>query len=137
MRELFFETVRFPAATLSAWSPHRCWTLPVGESVDLRAQDLSIDLHGVTAPKTARVLVTRLADGALQVVISDPVHLDAADFGLDAGVEMLREVAGLKSISTAVPVSGSWCLRPRPDRGTGSRRHPSAAGPCHLLIARV
>jgi hypothetical protein len=61
------------------------------------------------------VLVTRLADGALQVVISDPVLINAADFGLDAGFEMLREVAGLKSISTAVPVSGSWCLRRVPE----------------------
>ena len=111
MRELFFETVRFPAATLSAMVPASLLDMPVGESVTSELR-FSIDLHGVAAPKTARVLVTRLADGALQVVISDPIILDTGNFGLDAGVEMLREIAGLKSISTAVPVSGQLVFTP-------------------------
>jgi polyisoprenoid-binding protein YceI len=111
MRELLFETVRFPAATLSAEVPESLLALTVGESVETTL-DLSIDLHGTQLQRSAQVLVTRLADGALQVVISDPVLINAADFGLDAGIEMLREVAGLKSISTAVPVSGQLVFTP-------------------------
>ena len=37
--------------------------------------------------------------------LASPILLNAADFGLDKGVSLLQEVAGLKSISTAVPVS--------------------------------
>lgn len=113
MRELFFETVRFPASTLSAMVPEGLLDVAVGESVTSELR-ISIDLHGITRPHTAQVLVTRLADGALQVVISEPIILNAADFGLDGGVEMLRQVAGLKSISTAVPVSGQLVFTPAP-----------------------
>ena len=40
----------------------------------------------------------------LAVMILPFAHY-AADFGLQAGVDALREVAGLQSISTAVPVT--------------------------------
>lgn len=33
-----------------------------------------------------------------------PIIVDVKDFGLSAGVEKLRELAGLKSISTEMPV---------------------------------
>jgi polyisoprenoid-binding protein YceI len=111
MRELLFETVRFPAATLSAQVPTDLGSLQAGES-RATSLEVSIDLHGVTAPYAAKADVTRLADGSLQVVLSEPVLVKAADFGLDAGIEMLREVAGLGSISTAVPVDASLVFTP-------------------------
>lgn len=106
MRELLFETVRFPAATLSTQVPEGMEDLQAGEvrSADL---ELTIDLHGAQAPYTAKAAVTRLADGSLQVTLAEPVLVKAADFGLDAGIETLREVAGLKSIATAVPVDAT------------------------------
>lgn len=106
MREMLFETVRFPEATLRARVPDDLDGLDAGETTrtDL---ELSIDLHGKTALYTAATNVTRLADGSLQVVLAAPVLVKAADFGLEGGVEMLREVAGLKTISTAVPVDAT------------------------------
>lgn len=106
MREMLFETVKFPEATLSAQVPDDLDDLDAGETsrVDL---ELSIDLHGKTALYTATTNVTRLADGSLQVVLAAPVLVKAADFGLAGGVEMLREVAGLNTISTAVPVDAT------------------------------
>lgn len=105
MRELLFETVRFPAAMLRAEVPESLSELPVGETRDTSI-DVEVDLHGNKTSYIAEVLVTRLNDGSLQVVISEPIVVKAADFDLAAGIEVLREVAGLASISTAVPVSG-------------------------------
>jgi hypothetical protein len=50
-------------------------------------------------------VVTADSSGTLRVLSSRPVILDAKQFGLVDGVTALREIAGLKSISTAVPVS--------------------------------
>ena len=43
--------------------------------------------------------------GTLRVIAAEPVVISAADFGLEGGVDALRQVAGLNSIVTAVPVS--------------------------------
>ncbi|WP_439101327.1 YceI family protein [Congregibacter sp.] len=114
MRELLFETVRFPAALLRAEVPKSLSELPVGETRDT-AIEVEVDLHGSKQSYTTEVLVTRLNDGGLQVVISEPLLVKAADFGLADGIEVLREVAGLQSISTAVPVSGQLVFVPEED----------------------
>ena len=36
-----------------------------------------------------------------------PIVINAADFELTAGIERLREVAGLQNIATQVPVTAS------------------------------
>lgn len=114
MRELLFETVRFPAAMLRAEVPQSLSELPIGETRDTSIE-VEVDLHGVTHPYITEVLVTRLSDGGLQVVISEPIVVKAADFGLAGGIDVLREVAGLQSISTAVPVSGQLVFMPEAD----------------------
>ena len=111
MREMLFETVRFPSATLNARVPADLAEMKAGET---RAVDLevSIDLHGTIAPYIAKTNVTRLADGSLQVALAEPILVRAADFGLDGGIEMLREVAGLQNIATAVPVDATLVFIP-------------------------
>jgi len=106
MREMLFETADFPAAKLNARVPEDLADLSPGETLDVDLE-ISVDLHGTTAPYIGRTRVTRLADGSLQVVLAEPILLRAADFGLGDGIEMLRDVAGLKSISTAVPVDAT------------------------------
>lgn len=105
LRELLFETVRFPAATLSAEVPAEVLTLPAGESRGVELP-LTLDLHGNTVTYEAKLLVTSLADGNLQAVLAEPLLVKVEDFGLAEGVATLREVAGLKSISTNIPISG-------------------------------
>ncbi|MEM6773246.1 MAG: YceI family protein [Pseudomonadota bacterium] len=111
LREMLFETVRFPSATLNAMVPADLAELEAGEtrSVDL---EVSIDLHGTIAPYVAKTSVTRLADGSLQVALMEPILVRAADFGLAGGIEMLREVAGLQNIATAVPVDATLVFTP-------------------------
>ncbi|MCY1188772.1 hypothetical protein D9M73_299220 [compost metagenome] len=50
------------------------------------------------------MLVTRLDEHRFQVVTLSPLVVSAADFGLTAGVESLRKLAGLKNIGQSVPV---------------------------------
>ena len=106
MREMLFETVRFPSAQLSAKVPTDLDGMQAGDvrNVDL---EVTIDLHGASAPYIAKAVVTRLADESLQVMLAEPILVRAVDFGLDGGIEMLREVAGLKTIATSVPVDAT------------------------------
>jgi len=104
MREMLFETVKFPTATVSA---------QVDPAVIAAAKDASVateltftlDLHGLEKSITAPVVLVGEPGGRLQVFTASPIVVNAADFGLEAGVAVLQEVAGLKAISTAVPVT--------------------------------
>jgi hypothetical protein len=53
----------------------------------------------------AEVVVTKLNDNTLMLVSAKPLILNVADFALVQGVEKLQELAGLPSISHAVPIS--------------------------------
>jgi hypothetical protein len=103
MRELLFETVRFPAATLEASVDPALLEVAAGATREAEL-DVTLDLHGSRVDYTVAALVSGGADGSVQVVLAQPLVVRAADFGLEAGVEVLREVAGLQSISTAIPV---------------------------------
>ncbi|WP_462153298.1 hypothetical protein [Pseudoalteromonas piscicida] len=49
-------------------------------------------------------MITKSANG-LVVTPVNAFILDSKQFGLDKGIEALREIAGLKTIATSVPVS--------------------------------
>lgn len=105
MREMLFETVTFPTASVSAAvAPELLATLADGVTV---ATDLSftLALHGAEKSFTAPVVLTGESGGGIQVFTPAPVIVNAAEFGLEAGVAALQSVAGLKAISTAVPVT--------------------------------
>ena len=106
MRELLFETLRFPTATLSARVPADVETLAAGETLAAE-MEVGVDLHGAVAPYRTRVSATRLADGGVQVTLAQPVLVRATDFALSEGIEALRKIVGLQSISTAVPVTAT------------------------------
>lgn len=104
LRELLFETVRFPAATLTAAVPAELLALEVGAS-ESQTMDFTLDLHGRSVDYSIDVAVNRGVDGSVHVALLQPLVVRAQDFELESGIETLREVAGLKSITTAVPVS--------------------------------
>ncbi|MFA0440993.1 polyisoprenoid-binding protein [Vibrio sp. 10N.286.49.C2] len=68
-------------------------------------EDVTVDLHGKQKTYAANLTVMKLSEHKLAVVSNSPIILKAADFGLEAGIEKLREVAGLPSINTSVPVT--------------------------------
>jgi len=67
--------------------------------------DGKISLHGKQQTKTFSVILTKVSDNKLMVSSFQPIIVNANEFDLVAGVDKLRDIAGLSSISQAVPVS--------------------------------
>lgn len=111
MREMLFETSSFPSASITT-------TVDPGVVAQARQApvvltvSLTVELHGSSAGYDAVMLVSVAEDGSLHVATREPVVVDAADFDLGAGITALREVAGLASISTSVPVSAHLVFDP-------------------------
>ncbi|KOO59322.1 hypothetical protein WH43_04545 [Rheinheimera sp. KL1] len=73
-------------------------------------QALDLTLLTKTQSLTAKVKVTKVSDSQLVVTTIAPIMLDVTKFDLGAGVEKLRELAGLKAISPMVPTTFSLVL---------------------------
>jgi len=111
MREFLFETDRFPEATITAQLDMATLAdLAVGDQVEIET-DATLGLHGATLSLDVRATAARLDAGTLLVTSSEPLVVNAGAFDLLAGIEKLREIAGLASISPAVPVSFRLTLR--------------------------
>jgi polyisoprenoid-binding protein YceI len=105
MRELLFETVKFPAAQVTAQvDPTLLAEASRGKTVTAELP-ITLALHGQEKPLTVSVAIVGEDGGSLRVLSTQPVVINAADFGMDSGVAALKEIAGLQSISNAVPVT--------------------------------
>ncbi len=105
MREMLFQTELFPTATVDArLDIVRFINMPVSTS-EILTTELLLNLGDTSLPMTAELLVTRIAADRVLVATTKPIILNAGAVDLAEGVEALREVAGLPSISQAVPVS--------------------------------
>lgn len=105
MRELLFETNVFPTATLSAdIDMDALNNIEPGANVDMTAT-LKLDLRDQKLELPAEMIVARLGDHRLMVSSRKPVIVNAASVDLVEGIEALRAIANLPSISKAVSVS--------------------------------
>jgi hypothetical protein len=105
MREMLFQTDLFPTASLSTnIDMDALAALAPGDSMDMTA-NLTLDLHGQQLSLAAEMIVARLGNHRLMVSSRKPVIINAASVDLVNGIEALREIANLPSISKAVPVS--------------------------------
>ena len=105
VRDLLFEVDSFSDAVA---------TLPV-DLEDLAAQEVGstqkesvsamLDLHGVSVAIDTELSITKLSDSQLMVQNVSPILIDAEDFDLTGGIEMLRNLANLPVISYSVPVN--------------------------------
>lgn len=89
-------TAKVDAAAAKALQPGEALTQDVA---------LTLTLHGRSHTVPASVKVIGLTDGKLAVSTLKPVIINAGDFQLIDGVNELKNLAGLPSISTAVPVT--------------------------------
>lgn len=106
MQTMLFETGLYPQATVrAAINTDALSAIAVGEDMTLDTQ-LTLALHGAETVISAPLRVTRQTDG-VRVTTLSPLIVTAESVGLVAGVESLREIAGLPSISRAVPVTFS------------------------------
>lgn len=105
MRELLFETARFPAANINAQIEPAILQAVAEGGVVTTDVEVQLSLHDRQIEVSVPVVVVGESGGQLRVLSARPVIVNAADFDLEKGVAALREIAGLTSISTAVPVS--------------------------------
>lgn len=105
MREMLFDTESYASAEITAQvNMTMLEELAAGNSKSMAVEG-ELALHGQSIPMTFEVVVARMGNGDLLVMSQKPVVVNAPLFNLADGVEALREIAGLPSISAAVPVS--------------------------------
>lgn len=105
MQNMLFETSLFPEANLTAQLDiDQFAELEIGRSAQATIS-FDLSMRDQSNAYQAEVQVTRLADDGIQATTLKPVIVVANSFDLVSGVEALREVAGLPSISNAVPVN--------------------------------
>ena len=105
IRGLLFEVAQFATASISAEVDGD--KLKAMKSGDFYQTNLAIrlGLHGVDKKIETIVRVVKLSDGRVRVSSGPPMIIAAKDFGLSKGVEALRLIANLPSVSAAVPVT--------------------------------
>ena len=107
MRDIFFVVADNPTATVTAQvDPAAFEALGVGESLQTTL-DTTVSLKGAEASFDAEVTVTRAGEDRVLAVTDKPVVVYADALELTAGLAQLQELAGLDSITPAVPVSFS------------------------------
>jgi hypothetical protein len=106
MQSMLFNTDMYPRAQVSAdVDAAALSSMAVGESAVLEVP-LAINLHGEVLTLSAPLRVSHV-QGGLRVDTLAPIIVKADAFALVDGIESLREIAGLPSISRSVPVSFS------------------------------
>lgn len=104
LQKMLFDVVNFPQATVSAQlSDEQLVALKSGGSV-AETVPVSVALHGKTVSKQAALAAAKTGDG-VRVTTTQPIVITAAEFGLEAGVAALQQIAGLNAISRSIPVT--------------------------------
>ncbi len=125
MRFLFFETFRYPEATISLQlTPEMVADLPAKrrKTIDL---DYTFDLHGVQKPMTSPVTLTLLSDDLVSVASAAPISIAAADFGLADNIHKLEQAVGGVVIVPSATVTFDFLFG----------RRGTAAAPAPVTIA--
>lgn len=105
MQQMLFETAKFAKATISAdVDAAKLKALKPGQTASISA-DITVDVHGQQQSEKATLQVTGLEGGKLLVTTGAPIVINAGNYKLLEGIEKLRQVAGLDSISPIVPVT--------------------------------
>ena len=105
MRSLLFHTDLFPTADVVTHLDLVRLAQMAPTTSTVLTTELVLTLGESTLPITTELLVAKLAADRVLVTTLKPIIVNAGSVGLTDGVEQLREIAGLPSISKAVPVS--------------------------------
>ena len=107
MKEHVFETAKYPEAKVTAnLNMTQLEVLAIGNSKTV-SLDMKLDMHGFVDEREFDVLVTRLGVNEVRVDTTAPLILDIEDFGFEAGIAKLQELANLESISPIVSATVS------------------------------
>ena len=104
LQKMLFEVASFPTATINAaLTASQIAALEAG-GAQTESVGVSISLHGKTVNKTANLSVSA-SGGDVRVTTTQPIVITAQEFGLEAGVAALQQIAGLNAISRSIPVT--------------------------------
>lgn len=104
MKSMLFKVADFAEARFEGQLDESLLGLSAGEST-IASVAGKLSISGTTKEMSFNIVVTGLQDGKLSASTIMPTVIDAAEFGLDGGIEALREVAKLNNISQTVPLS--------------------------------
>ncbi len=108
MQQFLFEVVKFPEATVTTKVNYKhIERMKAGDSM-LQKVPLKLSLHGHKLDVMAEMRVTLLSGNKLLVSTVKPIIINAGEFALVKGIDKLKELAKLPSISTAIPISASF-----------------------------
>lgn len=111
MRDIVFQVAQFPKADVTLQiDPASLDSMKIGAS-DSSTYTASVVLHGVTADIAADLQIIKLDANTIQVQLVKPLIVAADTFGLAAGVEELRKVANLASITPNVVIDFTLVYR--------------------------
>ncbi len=106
MQEHLFKVNKYTVAEMTAsLDLDKLGKLAIGEVLTNEVLTGELDLHGIKKELSAKVVIARLAEGKLLVTTQEPLIIYAQNHKLAKGVEKLRQIAQLPSISNAVPVT--------------------------------
>ena len=107
LQELFFNVAKFPAAIVTIdIKKSDIYPMKPGQIKNLEL-DATITLQGITQTMPVKLQVVELDKNRRLVFSSYPIIINLKNFNLLKGVNALREIANLKSINAAVPVTFS------------------------------
>ncbi len=107
MKSMLFNVANFSTASISSKIIEEQLTNMKSGDIRQSKVDFTVKLHGVTKLIQVDVQLVKLTDHSILVTSTSPFILKASDFNLSQGIDALRNIAKLPSISTAVPVSFS------------------------------
>ena len=105
MRFLFFETFKYPNATLTAKLDPAAFADLATKRRMVSTLKYTLDLHGVKKELEAPVVVTMVTDTMVSVASQSPIAINVADFDLLPNVEKLQQAANVSSIVPTASVS--------------------------------
>lgn len=111
MRFLFFETFKFPTATVTADIDKAAFAdLPNKRRMTAKLP-FKLDLHGVVKDYEASVVVTMISDTMVSVASESPISVKVEDFGLLPNVEKLQVAANVSNIVPVASVSFDFVFK--------------------------
>lgn len=107
VKTILFETTSFTKANILAnLDLKKLNALNIGDTYTNPIK-FKLSLHGVSKEITADIRVVKLTKDKLLAFSLTPIIIDAEQYNLAEGINKLRDIAKLPSISTTVPVSFS------------------------------
>jgi len=111
MRDIVFQVTQFPKAEISVKVDVEALKDMKSGIASTGSYPVTVSLHGVSAELTADLQVIKLDAKTLQVQLARPLIVAADKFGLMEGVEELRKLANLASITPNVVVDFTLVYR--------------------------